>query len=254
MSFETDYSAAMANNGITISPQDVPSRDQVGIGVTKLIAFLSSLDADTAQMLDEVSAEFPIKALLASPNVGIAPELAKIFEATDKSASPISLASIATISESVLSLPPHIDAPGAPTITGLTSRQFTLRERSSFFISWSSERCDNYHLSWRVVKKVPNSTNSGNVQEIKAPPNFTFTSRIFDSQPGEVYEVQVQACRHIDIGHDACSPFSSASSLIIPENTRSLREFLLLSNVSLPTSARGVGAGNGSSIRGLLRV
>jgi hypothetical protein len=146
----------------------------------------------------------------------------------------------------------HPNPPPPPTITSMTSRQFTLHERSSFFISWSSEQCDNYHLSWRLVKPVPGSTNSGNVQEIAAPPNFTFTSRIFESQPGEVYEAQVQACRHVDLGNDLCSPFSTAASLTIPENTRSLRQFLLLSKVSLPNSVRGIGVAG--SIRRLLRV
>jgi hypothetical protein len=154
--------------------------------------------------------------------------------------------------------PAGVSAPSTPTITGMTSRQFTLRERSSFFISWSSEQCDNYHLSWRLVKSVPGSTNSGNVQEIKAPSNFAFTSRIFDSQPGEIYEAQVQACRHVDIGNDACSSFSAPTSLDIPENTRSLRQFLLLSQISLPAGVRGIGMGPntvlGPSIRRLLRV
>jgi hypothetical protein len=256
MSFETDYAAAMAENGVTISPQEVPSRDQVGIGVTKLLAFFGSLDADTMQMLDQVSGEFPIKALLASPNVAIAPELARIFQAADDAGKPLSL--IATVSQSVLSQPVPVSAPSTPTITGMTSSQFTLRERSSFFISWASDKCDNYHLSWRLVKPVPGSTNSGNVQEIKAPSNFRFTARIFDSQPGEVYEAQVQACRHVDIGHDACSAFSSPSSLTIPENTKSLRQFLLLSEVSIPVNVRGIGMGPGtvlgSSIRSLLHA
>src|ERR1700751_1661583 len=50
-----------------------------------------------------------------------------------------------------------------PAITGMTSSQFALKERSSFFISWVSGRCDKYHLSWRLVKPVPGSTNTGNV-------------------------------------------------------------------------------------------
>jgi hypothetical protein len=33
MSFETDFSAAMAKNGVAISPQEIPSRAQVGIAV-----------------------------------------------------------------------------------------------------------------------------------------------------------------------------------------------------------------------------
>jgi hypothetical protein len=130
MSFETDFSKAMAEKGVTISPQDVPSKDQVGLGVTKLETFFNSLDPDTAQMLDEVSAEFPIKALLASPNVEIAPELGKILQAADDSGKPLSLSSIASISQSVLSLPEPPAAPGVPTITAMTSRQFSLKERS----------------------------------------------------------------------------------------------------------------------------
>jgi hypothetical protein len=209
-------------------------------------------------LVDEVFAEFPIKALLAKPNVGIAPELGNILQAVDNSGKPLSLTTIASISQSVLSLPQPVAPPSAPTITGMTSSQFTLSDRSSFFISWKSEQCDNYHLSWRLTKSVPGSTNTGNVQEIQAPKNFTFTSRIFDSRPGEVYVAQVQACRHVDIGSDACSAFSPASSLAIPENTRSLRQFLQLSKVPLPATARGIGMGpgaaRGTSIRGLLRV
>jgi hypothetical protein len=165
---------------------------------------------------------------------------------------------IASFTTRGISPPGPVPPPAVPTITGLTSRQFTLKERSSFFISWLSGKCDKYHLSWRLVKSVPGSTNTGNVQEIEAPSTFTFTARIFDSRPGEIYQAQVQACRHVDIGSDPCSAFSAVASLTIPENTRSLREFLQLSGASLPADARSIGMGLGTalgpSVRGLLHV
>jgi hypothetical protein len=148
-----------------------------------------------------------------------------------------------------------ISAPSAPKITAMTSRQFTLHESSSLFISWSSENCDIYHLSWRVVRSVPGSVNISNVQEIRTSGTTTFTARIVNSLPGEVYETQVQACRHVDIGADPCSPFSPVSRLTIPDNTKSLRQFLSLSGVSVPTTLKSLGfVGPGFTIRGLLRV
>ena len=76
MAFQDDFSAYLSRSGITLAAGSAPSREGLTEGLRKLSAFVNSLDIVTAAALEEVTTDFPVKALLADPAVNVAPELA----------------------------------------------------------------------------------------------------------------------------------------------------------------------------------
>ena len=85
MAFQDDVSAFLVSKGVALAASAAPSRETLTEGLRKLYEFLNSLDSDTAAALNEVSTNFPIKALLADPTVDIAPELGSVLQAFDES-------------------------------------------------------------------------------------------------------------------------------------------------------------------------
>jgi hypothetical protein len=74
--------------------------------------------------------------------------------------------------------------------------------------------------------------------------NSAGTSGFFRVAPtfsGREYSFKVQGCITHLIGLNECSDFTPPSTIVMPQNTRSLREFLRLSNVQLDPGIRSLG-------------
>lgn len=84
-------SNALAADGITVAAQDVPSQQDVDGDVTGLQTWLGSLDDNTRQGIDLVTAESPVKAGLADPSVGIVSSIGPILSGFDNAAASISI-------------------------------------------------------------------------------------------------------------------------------------------------------------------
>ena len=132
--------------------------------------------------------------------------------------------------------------PGAPNIDVIHTHQFTLHAQSGIYVHWKvPDVCDKYHFMW--TDESPTSSATGYwTEELNAPETGGFAFLIRPAEVGRTYTFKVQGCKVFDIGSDLCSPFSADSSVKMPENTHSLREFLLLSNVPLGAGVRSLGA------------
>jgi hypothetical protein len=73
MPFQYDFSVFPLRSG-ALDPAIASTRDVLAEGLKKLSAFIPSLDSTTALAVEEVTANFPVKALLADLAVDVAPE------------------------------------------------------------------------------------------------------------------------------------------------------------------------------------
>ena len=89
MPFAEDFAHVLQNAGINLKSWDVPSLKEVAAGLSSLEDWLQSLEPDTREAVDGVTAGFKVKLGLADPNVNIAPGLFFILSAAD--ASPVTL-------------------------------------------------------------------------------------------------------------------------------------------------------------------
>jgi hypothetical protein len=96
--YSDDFVAALsaAATGINISSDVVPTQDAVESDLTQLQNWLNSLDDDTHQAIDLVTADNPIKAGLADPNVGIVTSIGPILSAYDNLAASLSISMVYT--------------------------------------------------------------------------------------------------------------------------------------------------------------
>jgi hypothetical protein len=144
--------------------------------------------------------------------------------------------------------PPH-PKPPAPTIGSVQSRQATLREAGKIDVHWTATTdFDLYHFMWREQSQewAQIEINSGGNSGV-----FTVSPAL----PGRTYVFKVQGCISKLIGLDDCSPFSGDATFVMPANTRSLREFLRLSEAQLDPGIRSLGASvYGSGIRAAMHV
>ncbi len=83
MAFSDDFASCLASAGINIAASDIPDQQTLQSGLQKLQNWISSLDAVTGSALDEVTADFKVKAGIADPSVNIAPELSGLLRAAD---------------------------------------------------------------------------------------------------------------------------------------------------------------------------
>jgi hypothetical protein len=258
VSFQDDFVAALSRSGVALAAGAAPSRESLEAGLTKLNTFIGSLDSDTAAALEEITTEFPIKALLSDPAVNIAPELNLVLKAFDQANARFSISEFADICQRpLLSQTPLPSRPGAPNITTVQPEQFTLSNTdSSIFIAWSvSEICDKYHFMWTDRIPTPPFAGGWNAIEFTAHGSHGFATRIPKTSIGTTYTFKVQGCKAFDLGSDLCGPFCADSNITMPGNTHSLRTFLQLSNVLLAAGVRSLGTPVfGAGFRAMMRV
>src|SRR5215470_5790645 len=117
MAFEDDFSAFLARQGVNLPVASIPKREIVEQGLRDLHAFINSLDGVTAGALDEITQEFPVKALLAQ--AGAAPALQPLLAAFDQSRVPFSVSQLTAVCSDQLGIPVgrgHTKPPDAPVI------------------------------------------------------------------------------------------------------------------------------------------
>jgi hypothetical protein len=89
MTYEDAFAAAMAKVGMQVDAQAVPEQSLVDADLGKLGDWLGSLEQQTRDAIDQVTAENPVKAGLADRSVGIVGAIGPLLAAYD--AQPASL-------------------------------------------------------------------------------------------------------------------------------------------------------------------
>ena len=102
MAFNDDLAVFFSNVGLTLDASVAPSREALAEGLSKLNDFIVSLDSTTASALEEVTADFPTKGLLADPSVNVAPELVSVLRAFDAANANFSITTALQICENAL--------------------------------------------------------------------------------------------------------------------------------------------------------
>lgn len=261
MSFQEDFSADLSHQGVNLPAASIPRREVLEQGFTKLNDFVNSLDADTAEALGAVTQEFPVKALLASPEVGVAPELATVLAAFDQSQAPFSISQVAEVGLRILGMPTgprgQVKRPDAPRITSVQPVQVNLRDHEPrIFVSWSMrDACDKFHFMW--TDRTPPPANGDLWSQVELTPGRTLESsfNIPKTSAGKTYTFKVQGCDSRLLGHDNCSPFTDDRSITMPANTHSLKTFLSISNLPLNRGVRFLGTSVfGNGLRAMMRI
>jgi hypothetical protein len=90
MPFAEDFAQALQNSGISLDASELPSEEDIQTGLDGLQSWLESLEPATKLAVDEVTADFPVKAGVADPEVSIAPSLQAVLRAADQA--PVTLA------------------------------------------------------------------------------------------------------------------------------------------------------------------
>jgi hypothetical protein len=94
MAFAEDFAQALRDSGIKLDSSELPSQDDIQTGLDRLQSWLDSLEPDTKLAADEVTADLPVKAGLADPEVGIAPGLSIILRAADQAPVTLSISEL----------------------------------------------------------------------------------------------------------------------------------------------------------------
>ena len=84
MTFAEEFVEQLQNAGVPVPAESVPEREVLDRGLQSIQNWIGSLDENTQAALDEVTADFPVKAGLANDNVGIAPDLGGFLAAIDQ--------------------------------------------------------------------------------------------------------------------------------------------------------------------------
>jgi hypothetical protein len=259
MTFEADFSASLARRGVNLPVTSVPNRDILERGLNELNAFVDSLDFDTAQALNEVTREFPIKALLAE--AGIAAELASVLMAFDQSQAPFSVSQLSALCSGLAGISlgggGPSKRPDPPTIEAVVPIQFHLRNpEPRILVSWSTrDACDKYHFIWTDRIPPPKTIAGWREVELETGRGFGFSFNIPKTLGSTTYTFKVQGCDSRMLGHDNCSSFTIENSIQMPANTNSLRTFLSISGVPLARGIRSLGTSVvGAGIRAMMRV
>ena len=102
MAFSDDYAQCLSRAGISVDASVVPDSDTLSQSLEQLAAWFNSLDSVTQTAFDEVTADQPVKAGLADPTVGIAPNLGPLLAAVDQLHASISISSLISTCQSCL--------------------------------------------------------------------------------------------------------------------------------------------------------
>jgi hypothetical protein len=138
--------------------------------------------------------------------------------------------------------------PPAPRISSIEPHQATLHDEGQIVVHWTSANVDHYHFIFEGDQLRFTEV------EIDSPGTTGFFV-ITPTFPGRKYSFKVQGCLINLIGSNNCSEFSPFIDTVMPQNTRSLREFLRLSNVQLNPGIRSLGPSTFSSgIRAMMRL
>jgi hypothetical protein len=139
--------------------------------------------------------------------------------------------------------------PPAPRISSIESHQATLHDEGKIIVHWTAAtKFDQYHF---IFAEKPHDFTE---VEIDSPGTTGFFP-IKPAFPGREYSFKVQGCITHAIGLNDCSDFTLSTDTLMPQNTRSLREFLRLSNVQLNPGIRSLGPSTFSSgIRAMMRL
>ena len=133
--------------------------------------------------------------------------------------------------------PPPPGRPRSPVISSIEANQATLHDEANIVVGWTRlDPSDKFHFMWTDSFPPPRTEVGWDEVEI---PGLSF--KIHPAFIGRTYTFKVQGCQSVDIGPDNCSLFSPQSTVRIPKNTQSLREFLRLSNVRLDPGIRSLG-------------
>ena len=144
--------------------------------------------------------------------------------------------------------PPH-PKPPVPTISSIEPHQATLQNAGKIDVHWNaSTNFDLYHFMW---VELPHGWNE--VEINSGGHNGVFT--VSPAFPKRTYAFKVQGCISKLIGLDDCSPFSDPTTLVMPANTNSVREFLRLSNAQLNPGIRSLDkAAYRAGLRAMMRL
>ncbi len=138
--------------------------------------------------------------------------------------------------------------PPAPRITSLEPHQATLHDEGDIVAHWTAvTNFDQFHVIAGETGGPPGEV------EIDSPGTNGFF-RLTPTIPGRQYAFKVQGCITHTIGLNDCSLFTIEQTVTMPPNTRSLREFLRLSRVSLERGVRSIGGPGVSSVRAMMRL
>lgn len=97
MAFQESFANILSQSGIIVDASLVPDRQSVLSDVDTVATWLSSLEIDTKEAIDSVTADEPIKAGLADGSVGIVNSIGSILEAFDSAEASISISSATDI-------------------------------------------------------------------------------------------------------------------------------------------------------------
>lgn len=144
----------------------------------------------------------------------------------------------------------HSDAPTTPVINSVEPHQATLEHEGKIIIRWVGSMFDQCHFMWQ--DKPP----YWHEEEIEFdPPSTTGSFVVSPAYQGHNYSFKVQACKTKLIGLNRCSPFTTETGLVMPQNTHSLRVFLQLSRAHLNPGIRSLGASVlGNGVRSMMRL
>jgi hypothetical protein len=89
MGFAQQFVEQLKDGGFSVEARSVPERAMLASDLTQLTQWLDSLDEDTRNAVDGVTADFNCKYSVADPQVAIAPTLSDLLSALDEA--PVSL-------------------------------------------------------------------------------------------------------------------------------------------------------------------
>jgi hypothetical protein len=145
--------------------------------------------------------------------------------------------------------PPLHPKPPAPTISSIEPHQATLRNPGKIDVHWTATA--NFDLYHFMSMEQPHGWNEVEIDSGGRSGVFTVSPAV----TGRSYAFKVQGCISKAIGLDDCSPFTDPSTLVMPAGTRSLREFLRLSNVPLSAGVRSLGRNaTGAGVRAMMHL
>ncbi|MEA2600039.1 MAG: hypothetical protein QOF89_1031 [Acidobacteriota bacterium] len=145
-------------------------------------------------------------------------------------------------------LPTARPKPPAPRINSLEPHQATLQSEGSILARWTAvTNFDQYHVIFEET-----NGRRGEVEINSAGKSGFF--KLTPTFPGREYSLKVQGCITHLIGLNDCSVFSLPDVIVMPQNTRSLREFLRLSNAPSGLGIRSLGASVSAGIRAMMQL
>lgn len=96
MAFQDDFAACLTSvmPGFVFQASDIPAEGDLRTGAENLATWLSVLEPETLEAIDQVTADFGVSQGLADPSVGIAPELFPMLMVVDNTPVTIPISSV----------------------------------------------------------------------------------------------------------------------------------------------------------------